>query len=46
MLKVTIRARDEALSSTGRKIETLRAIVHDRDEALQAAQKAHDELRD
>jgi chromosome segregation ATPase len=46
MLKETIRVRDEALSGTGREIETLRAIVHDRDEALQAAEKAHGELRD
>jgi hypothetical protein len=33
-LKETIRARDEALSSTGREIKMLRATVHDRDEAL------------
>jgi uncharacterized coiled-coil DUF342 family protein len=45
-LKETIRARDEALSGTGREIKTLRAIVLDRDEALQAAQKAHNELCD
>jgi chromosome segregation ATPase len=45
-LKETIRARDEALSGIGRDIETLRAIIHDRDEALQAAEKAHSELHD
>jgi chromosome segregation ATPase len=45
-LKDTIRERDEALSSTGREIETLRAIVHDKNEALRAAEKAHGELRD
>jgi hypothetical protein len=38
--------RDEALSGTGREIETLRAVVHDWDEALQAAEKAHGQLRD
>jgi hypothetical protein len=38
--------RDEALSSTGREIKTLRVIVHDRDEALRATEKAHGELRD
>jgi chromosome segregation ATPase len=43
-LKETVRARDEALSATGREIETLRAIVHDRDDALRAAEKAHSEL--
>jgi hypothetical protein len=41
----TIRERDEALSGTGREIETLRVTVHDRDEALRAAEKAHGELR-
>jgi hypothetical protein len=45
-LKETVRARDESLSGTGREIKTLRAIVHDRDKALQAAEKAHGELRD
>jgi hypothetical protein len=33
-LKVTVRERDEALSSTGREIEALRVVVHDKDEAL------------
>jgi chromosome segregation ATPase len=41
-----IRERDEALSDIGREIETLRVTVHDRDEALQVAEKAHDELCD
>jgi chromosome segregation ATPase len=45
-LKETVRSRDEALSDTGREIETLRAIVHDRDEALRAVRKAHSELCD
>jgi chromosome segregation ATPase len=45
-LKGTIRERDEALSGTGREIETLRATVHDKGEALQVAEKARDELRD
>jgi hypothetical protein len=45
-LKETVQARDEALSGIGRAIEKLRAIVHDRDEALQAAEKARGELRD
>jgi chromosome segregation ATPase len=45
-LKETVRARDEALSSTGREIETLRVTVRDRDKALQVAKKAHVELRD
>jgi hypothetical protein len=35
-----------ALSGAGREIETLRATVHYKDEALQAAEKACDELRD
>jgi hypothetical protein len=38
--------KNEALSGTGREIEALRVILHDRDEALQAAKKAHDELHD
>jgi hypothetical protein len=33
-LKGTVRERDEALSGTGRKIEVLKAAVHDKDEAL------------
>jgi chromosome segregation ATPase len=45
-LKETIQARDEALSGTDREIETLRATIHDRDEAHRAAKKAHYELRD
>jgi chromosome segregation ATPase len=44
--KEIIRVRDEALPGTNRGIEMLRAIVHDRDEALQAVEKAHGELRD
>jgi chromosome segregation ATPase len=44
--KETVRARNEALSGTGREIEALRATIHDRDEALRAAEKAHGELRD
>jgi hypothetical protein len=46
MLKETIRERDEALSGTGWEIETLRVIVHDKDEALRVAEKAHGKLRD
>jgi hypothetical protein len=46
MLKETIRERDEALSGTGREIKMLRATVHDKDEALRAAEKVHGELRD
>jgi hypothetical protein len=45
-LKGTVWERDEALSGTGWEIEMLRAVVHDKDEALQAAEKAHEELRD
>jgi chromosome segregation ATPase len=45
-LKETVRARDKALSGTGREIEALRATIHDRDEVLRAAEKAHGELRD
>jgi hypothetical protein len=45
-LNEIVRVRDEALLETGREIETLRATVHDRDEALRAAEKAHDELCD
>jgi hypothetical protein len=33
-LKGTVRERDEALSGTAREIEVLRAMIHDRDEAL------------
>jgi hypothetical protein len=36
-LKGTVRERDEALLSAGREIEVLRAMVHDRDEALRAS---------
>jgi chromosome segregation ATPase len=42
MLKGTVRERDEALSGTGREIETLRAAVRDKDEALQALEKARE----
>jgi chromosome segregation ATPase len=45
-LMETVRSRDEALSGTGRKIEALRATIHDRDEVLRAAEKAHNELCD
>jgi chromosome segregation ATPase len=45
-LKETVRARDKALSGTGREIEALRATVHDRDEVLREAEKAHSGLRD
>jgi chromosome segregation ATPase len=45
-LKETIQSRDEALSSTGREIKMLRAIILDRDEALRAIEKAHSELCD
>jgi hypothetical protein len=45
-LKETIWERDKALSGIGREIEMLRATVHDKDEALRAAEKAHGELRD
>jgi prefoldin subunit 5 len=45
-LKGTVRERDKALSGTGREIEALRAAVHDKDEALQALEKACGELRD
>jgi hypothetical protein len=46
MLKGTVRERDEALSGTGREIETLRAAVRDKDEALRASEKAREELCD
>jgi chromosome segregation ATPase len=45
-LKETIRERNEALSGTGREIEMLRASVHDKVEALRAAEKTNGELRD
>jgi chromosome segregation ATPase len=44
-LKGTVQERDEAFSGTGQKIEALRAVVHDKDEALQASEKACGELR-
>jgi chromosome segregation ATPase len=46
MLKGTVQERDEALSGTGREIETLRATVHDKKEALRVTEKAHRELHD
>jgi prefoldin subunit 5 len=46
MLEGTVRERDEALSGIGREIETLKAAVRDKDKALQAAEKAHEELCD
>jgi predicted RNase H-like nuclease (RuvC/YqgF family) len=45
-LKGMVRERDEAVSGTGREIKTLRAAVCDKDEALQALEKAREELRD
>jgi septal ring factor EnvC (AmiA/AmiB activator) len=45
-LKETIRARDEALSGTGREVEVLRATIHDRDKVLRVVEKAHGEPRD
>jgi hypothetical protein len=45
-LKGTVRERDEALSGTSWEIETLRATVHDKNEALQAAEKAREEFHD
>jgi hypothetical protein len=38
--------RDEALLGTDREIKALRATIHDRDEALRAAEKVHSKLRD
>jgi chromosome segregation ATPase len=46
MLKGMVRERDEALSGTGREIETLRVAVRDKDEALQVVEKAREELHD
>jgi chromosome segregation ATPase len=46
MLKETIRQRDEALLGTDQEIETPRVTVHDKNEALSAAEKAQGELRD
>jgi hypothetical protein len=34
MLKGTVQERDKTLLGTGREIETLRAMVRDKDEAL------------
>jgi hypothetical protein len=45
-LKGTVRERDEALSGPDREIEVLRAVVHDKDEALRASEKACGKLRD
>jgi hypothetical protein len=45
-LKGIVRERDEALSGTNREMEMLRATVHDKDDALRAADKAHGELND
>jgi chromosome segregation ATPase len=45
-LKGTVQERDEALSGTGREIEVLRVMVHDKDEALRASEKTCGELRD
>jgi chromosome segregation ATPase len=46
MLMGTVRARDEALSGTGREIEVLKVAIHDKDEALRAFEKTCGELRD
>jgi chromosome segregation ATPase len=45
-LKGIVRERDEALSGTSREMEMLRATVHDKDDALPVAEKAHGELND
>jgi hypothetical protein len=45
-LKGTVQERDEALSGIGREIEALRVVVHDKDEALRASEKACGELHD
>jgi chromosome segregation ATPase len=45
-LKETVRAWDEALLGIGREIKALRVTIHDTDEVLRAAEKAHGELRD
>jgi chromosome segregation ATPase len=45
-LKGTVRERDEALWGTSREIEMLRTTVHDKGEALQAAEMVHGELCD
>jgi hypothetical protein len=45
-LKGTVRERDKALSGAGQEIEGLRAMVHDRDEALRASEKMCGKLRD
>jgi hypothetical protein len=45
-LKGTIRERDKALLGTGREIEVLRVMVHDKDEALRASEKTCGELHD
>jgi hypothetical protein len=41
-----VRERDEALSGTGQEVEVLRAVLHDRDEALRVFEKTCGELRD
>jgi chromosome segregation ATPase len=45
-LKGMVQERDQALSGTSREIKTLGATIRDKDEALQAAEKAHEELCD
>jgi hypothetical protein len=45
-LSGAVRERDEALSGIGREVEVLRAVLHDRDEALRASEKTCGELRD
>jgi hypothetical protein len=45
-LKGIVRERDEAPSGTGREIEVLKAVVHDKYEALRASEKTCGELRD
>jgi hypothetical protein len=42
----SIKMKRMLLLGTGQEFETLRATVHDKDEALRSAEKAHGELRD
>jgi chromosome segregation ATPase len=46
MLSGAVLERDEALLNARQEIETLRAAVHDRDDALQALEKTCGGLRD
>jgi hypothetical protein len=45
-LKGMVQERDEALLGTGREMEALRVVVHDKEEALRALEKACGELCD